>query len=1117
MRDPLYAAIQDALSRPVDPDTFERCAAALLRNLYPTLVHVRGGQDAGMDAIAGFTAGPPMILVATTAQDVLGNLRRNLESHLKRGGGARLAVLATTQSLTPRRRLNLESAAKTAGFRLIQVFEREWFAETLYRDPRWRQELLGLTGDLPAISVIPPSRRPSIRLPLIGREDELKRLCGAKGDLVVVGKPGSGKTAVLRELAEAGWGHFIVDDTDERLVDAVREQRPARLILDDAHFEAERLTRLRHLRDEIGGDFQIVAVTWPGSAENVEAHLGSAAAIEIGPLTRDEILEIVKQVGVRGPEELLRAIVDQARGRPGLAATMALMALSGKAEEVATGEALLQDTRVTYREMLGEPAASVLAVLALAGDTGLHIESVAQALQLDLATTHHILKGLASGGTVDQGQRGTGRLAVQPESLRYALVREAFFGGAASLPVKTVLQVFDDPTIGVVPLVGAAHRGAHVDPQLMRGLVERCRDPNAIAAYASLGESEAAFARSVAPDYSLRIARSVLPRAFRFGCRLLMELAVGDGRPRHSTPDHPMRVLADHLAEPSTPLAHRREVLEVVEAWNHQGRDPDVALEAVCLALGPGHRSISVDPGAGRTFTIREGILSPEALHEVAQLWNRAVDLIGARPCANYQPLFDVLHGWLYPRTIALGAPPAERIQRFMRRQVATVIRDLAGRLASHRGVVSRLARLAKQERLSVKVHTDEEFEILFPPERIKDARRWRAAEQQQIAAAHKLAEAMTHVPPGQAVERIVSAEREAAEAGINYPRMTLAACNRLAQLTAQPDRYLRAFSDFDGQADLVMPFLVSLTRTRPRGWARLITAFLKDHRYWRAAVGACLTEPVGATLRAEAVRLCNGTLANYLESLVIREELDEDAIARLLEHPDCAVARPVAIQVCLRLMRSLPERLLRKWENAIIRCPADDTWYAQIMSSRPGLLERWVHAWLARQDSKGFPYERIPGTLLEVIAKLPIKARRRLLEHVPPSPANPDTGDLIRGLVADDDELIEVLFSTPQLRSYQGGALAGRPTDSWLRRAYVALDHGWQPEEIVAACMFAPMGWIGSEAAFWDEWVEDFRNLARVRDRRAKLLSEGGVRHYGSLRDRARQRERHEAIYGLS
>ena len=1115
MRDPLYTAIEEGLSKPLDHDTFELCAASLLRSLYPTLVPVRGGHDAGMDGYVAPADGPPIILVATTGADLVRNLRKNLQSHLRKNGRARRAIFATSQSPPNEgsQRLKLETAAKKLGFQLVNSVFRSWFADQLYSAPHWRKELLGLTGATPALSAIPPSRRPSIVLPLVGRQQVLERLRAIDGDTLIVGKPGIGKTAVLRELVGEDWGLFLVDDSNERLPDAIREQRPSRIILDDAHFSPGRLTKLRQLREEIDGDFRIVAVTWPGAKDAVFGDLGlSARHVEIGPLSRDDIVTVIAQAGIKGPVDFVREIVNQAMGRPGLATTLALMSLNGKAQEVVTGEALLQDTRVTYRDALGDQSADVLAVMALSGGAGVDFDTIATALKLSRVSTRQLVAGLASGGTVDEARVGGDRLIVQPESLRYAIVREMFFGGADRLPLKSVLQAFDDPAIAVVPLVGAAHRGAPVDRGVMRSLVQRSHDPRAFAAYASLGEEEARFALSAAPQHALDIARAALPRSPDLAFRVLMTKAIGDDRPRHSHPDQPMRVIKDYLGHPSGMLEQRQQLVHVVSGWVAEGADPEVVLEALCCALKPGFETTTTDPGRGDTVTIQAGVLSLQALRQIARLWDQALELLPTIRCRSYVVLLEALEDWVYPsRSMVRSIEPEGEPFQFMRKQSARLIGKLAKRLQHHRGVLARLSRLSTRAQLGVKVSTDREFDVLFPEHDLSD---WQAAERRQLRAAQELAESMRSLPTATAVARIVAAEREASQAGIGYPRMTVQICEYLSDQGSKSLEYVRILVKRGAAADLVAPFLLSLARTKPRGWSPIIRRLLDHEQYWGVAIYACLKESVGSSLQREAIRKCDGRLRVTLEVLAIRDEFDGGVVDGLLDHPDPDVARPVAIHLERRI-EHFPEQTRGRWEAAIVRCPADDHWYAQILARRSGLLVRWVEAWFKRQASEKATHEGIPDSLLSAIGNLPVESRAHLLGCVPGEGMSFYTRDLVAALVGDEDELLASLFARAELRRYRDTALRGKPTALWLKRAAMALEHGWSPEQIVAACIGGGAEWIGSEAEYWDGWVQEFDRLGRVRGPLAKQLSEAGVRHYSSLRDAAAERERHEAIYG--
>ena len=73
MADTLLERIKQALARSLSEKEFETQAVELLSQLYPNLVPVEGGNDAGMDGV-GSVDGRPFLLVATTGKDVLCNL-----------------------------------------------------------------------------------------------------------------------------------------------------------------------------------------------------------------------------------------------------------------------------------------------------------------------------------------------------------------------------------------------------------------------------------------------------------------------------------------------------------------------------------------------------------------------------------------------------------------------------------------------------------------------------------------------------------------------------------------------------------------------------------------------------------------------------------------------------------------------------------------------------------------------------------------------------------------------------------------------------------------------------------------------------------------------------------
>ncbi|MCA9294628.1 MAG: hypothetical protein KDA20_12520, partial [Phycisphaerales bacterium] len=190
-RDPLLEQVRGSFENKIDQDEFEICAVDLLSAIYSKLVPVVGGTDGGFD---GAVSAPDGVypLIATTAKDVIGNVRRNAKTYLESNPqGPRRVVVACTECLTQPRRKNIMKLQQELEIKIDQVYDGHWLIERLYRNPNWRKRLLRLSGDTPALSALPKhSRFDEIASVLIGRGAQQERLRGLKEDLLIVGQPG---------------------------------------------------------------------------------------------------------------------------------------------------------------------------------------------------------------------------------------------------------------------------------------------------------------------------------------------------------------------------------------------------------------------------------------------------------------------------------------------------------------------------------------------------------------------------------------------------------------------------------------------------------------------------------------------------------------------------------------------------------------------------------------------------------------------------------------------------------------------------------------------------------------------------------------------------------------
>lgn len=550
IRDPLYRDILAGLERPLHEEVFERCAQALLRPVYPTLVPIRGGRDGGMDGLTADLGSDQIVLVATAGERVKRNLQASLNSMLESDNPCRRIISATSQKLSPERQSELREAATELGFRLVHIHEQAFFADALYYNPEWRKELLGLTGEPPPLSALPFFNRPRLTTELIGRDDDAKWLADTGGDRLLIGQPGTGKSFLLSDVAWQKEWLFVVSKNTEAVADGIRKQQPKALIVDDAHSDLDFLRVLAQLRSSIAYDGPIIATSWPGGQHAIAEtlHLTAQSVRELQRLTRPETAQVLESAGLRDSDRVLFEILNQADGRPELAVTLAHLCINGNQEDfqkVVLGDALLHSLQIALDRLVGQSAIQILALLSIGGRAGLEMRVVADYLRKPLDEVQLAVIGLAAGGVIFDIDGN--HLSVCPPELRYSLIRNYFFTGAISLDPVPLLAFVPSLDATTETLIDAKHYGASIPDHLLQSLLLRCKDTRPWKAYAWLGPAQAKWVSGNAIELDEALLQPMLIHASDLVIPQIFREAIGDDRPLHAYTSHPLRRIEDWI------------------------------------------------------------------------------------------------------------------------------------------------------------------------------------------------------------------------------------------------------------------------------------------------------------------------------------------------------------------------------------------------------------------------------------------------------------------------------------------------------------------------------------------------------------------------------------------
>lgn len=1104
--DPLYRHIAGRLSEPHDGDLFEQCVVDLLREIWPGIAPVRGGSDAGMDGAIADGRATPIPLVCTTENDVIGNLTRSLQSYTKDGGSRRQAVLATSQALTPRRRRNLEKRASQLGFVLLQIHDHSDLVDRLYRNPLWCRELLGLVGDPPALSALPVSDRPVRGDILIGRDDDLQWLRAGRGDLLLVGQPGSGKTFLLRELTKTDGALFVVDWDRGRIARGLRDQKPRILLVDDAHDNPDAVTMLCHLRKEVGADFRIIASSWPGAEADVASRLGidTAAIRHLRLLTRDEILQVVKNAGIAGPNPLLRELVDQSVGRPGLAVTLSHLCLSGDIQRVALGDALAQDTRRLFERFVGKDAMPVLAAFSVGGECGMAMDSVAEGLGRTVVEIRHTVTQLAAGGIIHEAAE---TLVVLPDRLRHALVRDTFFAGPTSLPLDPFIAQAPDQKEVLLTLIGARASGGRGHEQLIKDLLLRCRTDEPWRAFASIGKGECRWALENGGDGLHSLVWPALRLIPDESMTRLLTCCADDSPSATRIRDSIREWVASR--EPGSPdaLAARRILLRQTAAWHKGGGSPSVAIGAVCTAMSPSFGDSQLDPGSGQSVTLRQGYLTLQQLRELQALWPEALEVLRRSSVSDWKPVQQLIQSWAHPH-LSRGALPDETYDA-MRRCAAHVLTDAVGVAQGHVGFLRWAQDAAEDLGVRVPPVEDEDFSILYPRESRRD---WRAQMERHEGRARQIGRRWAAKNPASAAAKLASYQRLAEEADIRWPRLAGLMCHEIASSVEKAQEWAHAFMEADLPADLVRPFLEAALKADMESALALMRAALAKPALRSVVVAVALpSSSIPESFVTEVISELDASLADTVHMLCRSAELADDRLELLLRHRESAVASAAALGEWHRDPQgSIRSSLQDIWRETIIRSVDDGYGLEEIFQSDPSVAFDWIRRRIASPllGPLGGDTEA-----LAAIACLSMEHRRRLLHVVP--------GDFyreswIRELVGDDMDLIRALLKTDLHRSVRLAPLkTSRFDECWCQKACAAHDACFSSEEIAHASLGNNWGWSGKESDMWAGWVSTFETLIDHPDLRIREIGKIGAEWTRDRMTQALEREQREDVYG--
>lgn len=1084
-RDPHYQRIEDGLKRLSDGNLFERCVADLLRDEHPTLVPVPGGTDAGMDG-ALIYENEDGLLIATVGKDVIGNVTRNLKSHQDSGGTRTKILVATTQQLTQRRCNNIKNRIKEFGCSLIHYpYTLPAIADRLYHNTRWCRELLGLSHASSALSKLPRIIRAFRDLKSIGRDDDASWIRTQPGDRLIVGQPGIGKTFLLQKLADDGHGLFLIDDDRNKIDEAIQDQSPSAIVVEDVHFRTETLEYLIRRREESGAAYAIIADTWPARASDIQAILGlnDNNVLKLKKLNDKLIVRIINEAGIYGPNELMHQMVRQSLGLPGRATLLAQACISGGISEVWTGETLNRLVSYTVNRLVGADALQVLAGFAMGGKFGFKIDDVAQLLEIGAADIRKCIVELSASGVVHEVD--SSMVAVFPGPLRSVLVRDHFFRNLAPLPFQKFIDRAPNLGEAVVTTIQAKALGAQVSTHELLKLIERTDSRDAWNAFAWADRQHAEIIISQYPEMVIELSEALIHQIPQRSIPIILSILDSKGE----TDSHSLAEIKNWIktAIPGEGEAttRRRTLAQIIENWLISGKNVDVGLQLLPWALRTGFEDHQQEPGNWRSVTIRHGPLLLDELRNVAQLWHPLYLAMQKVEIGNWCPVLEAIDEWIYSArfTVELSQEYNDYFDEVSRRMLV----DIAAITSKRPGVLTELKKRASHIDFELAVDDCEPtFHIVFPQEpRLED---WREREKHQTDAARDLATTWSKESPDSVGTKLAILVREAKDAGITYPDFSEFVCRLIAEKVCTAIPWIDAFIDHSVSQKCARPFFQKAIENGETNLEQRAISCLRNSNY----------EPLGLSILLQTPGLSDELSVELMESAkkfpnVIEFDCQcgsviDDYLITLLNHTSADVAEAAAIGIWhCDSENSIAPFLADAWEQAVIAHVSKEYELCRIFETNHELAFRWL---LDRGTTDKLRYHSEDNVIASAASLISSEQKRQVLEQ---SADVHNARFIVRFLIGNDEVLYRKFLTDQSRKHLHLEPVTGSPDETWAKLAIVALDAGYSVQEVAyRAQSRGGFAW-GSTSSKYEKQADEWSTLLMHHDPRIRQAAELG------------------------
>ncbi len=988
------------------------------------------------------------------------------------------------------------------------------------------------------LSKFPLKTGPYSDIDLIGddRIDTFSKIINEDDDLLLVGRPGIGKTFILQKMAENKDlnAYFIEENSKYNLTRAIKLIKPDIIFIDDAHRAINLIEKVFQIRTLSGENFRIIVTSWP--IENLSRVIKAGfydetKIINLQPFTKDELAELITKIIEY--KNLIRQyaweqlIIDYSNGLPGLAVTLLDTCIKTGGKEVLEGTSILTflaDISLETRSSIEWiKTKKILACLSLYGKSGAKISQLSNTIGLPTIEINTILESFNYSGII---HHEWGITKVRPRALRAALVKEEFLAKYDQNQdlLNKISNSSESPNDIIDVILDAIRFGGSIPVNYLYSLMSRAtvndlwerfyyyfpdNIEQGIIDFPNTREA------SIKPGLS-HIPQEILPH--------LLEIASNDNRPTKSNPDHVLRKLERWLyidSQNSNTISKRKIIVESLRSYTESNGDPRTIINVICIVMSPKYNVTEIPPGSGNKVEFGTGIFSIDILDSFQEFWGEVYSLLSSLPDEFIIDFINFLYEWVQP-SISVNSLSSDFVEN-MRNIAEYFIRDIAQLIKDHPALIRRLERFQSfyEKDLGIKCDIPQEkidiYEILFP----KHQQYLQRNNKKKDNSIENLANEYIDKGMEITIEDMSWAKNEAYIIKNPWPDLLPNFFSCIANKISNPlDWYQQMISN--NLSNYISPFLQQAVLTYSNGWENILIELLDNNEMMPIALQIILgLEDPPKELLNLALDKVNDINPDGIKSLCIQKKVSIIATEALLQCKNSDISIAAAIGEWWREPKNeVRSEIKGIWENSIRETNEYEYGLLEIFKEKPQFILPWISkAYFGLSGRFAYADEEL---VKDAISLLDEDDRKQLIRIIITN-NNQEIYEinLLKTVINGSLILYKFLLDITNLEDHKFYILSPLNTipseENWPEMALLAMEKGVNRKELLGAA-FQPqfhIARLGELSHQYKEILLAFKRLETDEDKKIRKLSEEGQKIAEEKISLHKKREKERDTYG--